>query len=116
MSVEEENKAIIKRTTEELNQGKRSNLLDLMTPDFVHHHKGGEKDYAFYKARSESQSDSRPNRQFIIDDMIAEGDRVALWLTIKDEGEEDKKGCFMHRFVNGKMAERWNMTSIQGHM
>ena len=85
-----------------------NDMKDRFTPDFVHHYKGGEKKFG--------DNSPKPGRTNIIDEMIAEGDRVAVWTTSKREGADDGHMCSIWRLSEGKIAESWNMTSLQGHM
>ena len=109
----EKNKAILRKLHEELNKGNIDAYDESFSPDHINRFHGGSK-------TSAEQKDTW-NRGFIlrkgdifIDEMIAEGDRVAAWMTImKIEGKGDKNGCAIYRFSGGKIVESWNMISIQ---
>lgn len=117
----EENKAIWQRYVEELDKGNMTIIDQLAAPNCVVHYPGGLdvrgpdalKEHAakFYTAF--------PDFQHVIEDMIAEGDKVAARYT--DRGTH--KGEFMGiaptgkqveftaigicRFANGKFTEAW---------
>ena len=108
----EKNKAILRKLHEELNKGNIDAYDESFSPDHINRFHGGSK-------TSAEQKDTW-NRGFIlrkgdifIDEMIAEGDRVATWVTVKREGERDKHSCAIYRFSDGKIVESWNMVSIQ---
>ena len=98
MSVEE-NKATMKRAFEEKSIDA---LREMHTPDYGHHWHGGVKSF-------DDLRHGTPGRQIILDDMIAERDRVAVWFTSKREGRDDRRACFIFRLSGGKIAESWNI-------
>ena len=100
MSVEE-NKAIVKRLFDELNKGNVDAAQELYAPDFGHHWHAGTK----------SLGDLYPKHlgaKITVDDIMAEGDRVAAWVTWENEKGEHLL-CFVYRLSGGKIAESWNM-------
>ena len=106
----EENKAVIRKLYEELSKGNMDAYDEAFFPDHVHHFHGGTK-----TSSEQKEAWSRViGGGTLVDDMIAEGDRVAAWMTImKIEGKGDKNGCAIFRFSGGKIVESWNMISIQ---
>ena len=118
----EENKAIARRWFEE--SGNRHNLAivdELFTPDYVNHAlgaaPGGGREAE--KQLIEGMLTAFPDMRFTIEDMVAEGDKVAVRYTIQGTHQ----GVFMGipatgkaftttaivilRFENGKIAEEW---------
>ena len=109
MSVEE-NKAVLKKFFEESNKGNIDAIDEAHSPDYVHHWHGGTKDFEEVKEMGRGFLGTT----FSVDDMIAEGDRVALWGTVSREGKDDSHWCWIYRFSGGKIVETWNMISLQG--
>ena len=95
----EENKAIMRRAFAAENTDA---LREMHTPDYGHHWHGGVKSF-------DDLFHGGPVGQPTIDDMMADGDRVAVWFTIKREGKEDRRACFIFRLSGGKIAESWNI-------
>ena len=113
MSVEE-NKAIVKRYHEGLNKGNVSITNELVSPDFVRHGAKGAVTRDFKNLKELQEKISKVERGILItDDMIAEGDRIAWWGTLKSEGKADRHLCFIIRFSGGKIVEDWNMIRMQ---
>ena len=104
----EENKAIVKKAIEERNKENFDAWREMFAPDFVRHLHEGQR-----KNLDEVTANELTGWHFTVDDMIAEGDRVAVWGTMKKEGKDDYHWCFILRFSDGKFAEDWNMISIQ---
>ena len=106
MSVEE-NKAIVRRATEEVSKGNTDAVREMHTRDYFHHNRGDGRniDSVFNDVVEKDQ-------QAQIEDIMAEGDRVAVWETCTKK-EETFKACMILRLSDGKIAESWNMTDIQ---
>ena len=119
MSVEE-NKAVLRRMIEEWNKGNTAVLDETMAPDCVIHGADGkltslEEAKPFY----EELRRAFPDQHIVIEDLIAEEDKVVALYT--EEGT--MQGNFMgmeatgkrftipsieiYRFANGKIAEIW---------
>ena len=73
---------------------------------------GGDRDFEDTKAVAERLWGSGKVK-LSPDDMIAEGNRVAVWATSKQEGRSDSHGCVIFRLDVGKIVESWNMISLQ---
>jgi steroid delta-isomerase-like uncharacterized protein len=118
----EENKAIARRWFEE--SGNRHNLAivdELFTPDYVNHALGaasgggreGEKQLIA------GMFTAFPDMRFTVEDMVAEGDKVAVRYTIQGTHQGPFMGLpatgkafttmaiVILRFENGKIAEEW---------
>ena len=102
----EENKVIVKRVAEEISKGNTDALREIYAPNYVHHLKGGEKSFDDLYA-------NKDKRQITIDDIMADGERVAVWYTRKKEDGDTSQSCVIFRFAGDKISESWNMTSIQ---
>ena len=102
MSVEE-NKAILKK----LFEGNEDIFDEAFSPSIRHHWSDGKPQVKTFEELKEMYRSSL-GRSFTIDEMMVEGDRVAIWLTFGD-----KHACFIYRFSDGKIVESWNMVSIQ---
>ena len=118
----EENKAIVRRVFEEVwNTGNLALIDELYAADYVRHNAppdrpggpAGEKQHrALFRA-------AFPDLHITADDMVAEGDRVAVrytWrgthqgaeLGIAPTGKQvTMSGIAIHRIVAGKIAELW---------
>ena len=119
----EENKAIVRRTFEELDKHNLAVLDEVMVPDYVHH------DPALPPAMQQGRDNYRqgtamfytafPDLQGTIEDMIAEGNKVASRLTWRGTHQAELLGIpptgkqvqftmmAIHRIVDGKITEGW---------
>ncbi len=98
MSVEE-NKATMRRAFEAENVDA---VRAMHTPDYRHHWKDGVK----------SIDDLPFDWKVTIEDMMAEDDRVSVWGVWSREGKETKLNI-IYRLSGDKIAESWNITSLQ---
>jgi steroid delta-isomerase-like uncharacterized protein len=121
----EANKAVVRRFIEEVvNQQKFAQFNELFAPGYVNHSMPSGSNSR--EAREQSIKDFRtgsPDQRVAIDDMIAEGDRVALrWTTSGTERGPVKTplgvaaptdrpifvpGINIYRIVDGKITEEW---------
>lgn len=129
MSIEE-NKALVRRYMEEtFNQGNLSVIDQLASSDFVYHHATGrDLSTEAYKKMSIMTQNAFPEACMEIDDLFAEGDKVACRFTITGihKGEyrgippTGKKitfqGVNIFRIVDGKIAEIWSRLDLLGMM
>ena len=112
MSVEE-NKAIVKKAFEEANKGNIDAWAEAYSPNLVRHTgRGGSKTRDFESIKEQVEKAYEEGATWVLDDMMAEGDRIALWMGFK-MGEIDEHYCFISRFSGGKIVEEWDMTAIQ---
>ena len=120
MSVEE-NKAIIRRAVEEgWNKGNLDVFDELVAIDAVHHDWKTHGLEAFKQAISADMT-AFPDLQMTIEDMIAEGDKVAVRYTFRgtQKGETQDipptgkyvtvPGIFICRCAGGKIVEEWDI-------
>jgi len=126
-------KALVRRLVEEWNKGKAAAMAvidELYAADFVSHGAPGEdthgiKDYK--KSISEGYS-AFPDIHLTIDDMVVEGDKVAVRVTESGthKGEfmgippTNKKwtvwGISIERVAGGKIVEEWGIVDNLGWM
>jgi steroid delta-isomerase-like uncharacterized protein len=126
----DENKALVRRFVDEIFvQGRAETIDELLADDFVAHtwpSTGHPKDDL--KNAAERAHGALTNPRFTIDDMIAEGDRVAVRLTTG----ATQTGSFMgmppsgksyeiseihiFRLRNGKVIEHWHQFDQMGMM
>jgi steroid delta-isomerase-like uncharacterized protein len=119
---QEANKALIRRVFEEvIPSGDAAAMRDLMAPDFLDHDPlpgqpagaaGGE-----YVVRT--MHGAHPDLRFTVDDLVAEGDRVAIRWTLRGTHTGPLLGrppshqpvelaaIVVFRVADGRIAERW---------
>ena len=118
------NKAIVRRNFEEIwNKENLAVVDELHAPDYVGHiaSGGGEiQGAAAFKQFVMLQRLAFPDATFMIEDQIAEGDKVATRWTARDTHKGTFRGIApsgqaiqitgisIHRFVNGKIQESWD--------
>jgi steroid delta-isomerase-like uncharacterized protein len=129
----EENKAIVRREHEEIwnSQGNLDAADEIYAPDYIGHDPTLPEDIRGVEAAREFAAMYRsafPDLEFIIEDQIAEGDKVATRLTVRGthqgelEGiaptgnEVEIKGIVFSRIAEGKIAEDWGVFDILGLM
>jgi steroid delta-isomerase-like uncharacterized protein len=129
----EGNKALQRHLFEEMNKGKAATLAamdETYATDFVYHQADG-TDISGLKNKTQLLSEvfnAFPDRHSTIDDMVAEGDKVAVrWTwTATHKGElmgipsTNKKitiwGISIDCIVDGKFVERWERLDTLGWM
>jgi predicted ester cyclase len=115
MSIEE-NKAVMQRIFKEiLNEGKIEISNELVADNYVYHGPGGHKlkgIEGFKKFMTWIHNDF-PDAHFTIDDLIAEGDKVVCFFTMKGAHKSNKQvdfqGIVTVHIVNGKEVEVWEI-------
>ncbi len=122
MSETESNKEIIRRYLEQIwNQGNLAAADEFLSPYYIRHLAAAAAplDREAQKQRVAGFRAAFPDVQLTIDDLIAEGDRVALRVTIRGthrgkllDIEPTGKSVAISaldivRFENGKMVEHW---------
>lgn len=127
----EQNKALARRMYHEVfGQGKLDLIDELVDPNFVEHEElpglspgreGLKEFFAMFR-------NAFPDLQFAVEDMIAEGDKVAARFTISgthrgqflDMAPTGRQisvgGIEILRFSNGKVMEHWGMTDQMSMM
>ena len=126
----QENKAIVSRFYEEFfNKGNLEIVHELHTPDYQHHDPnapdpgGGPEGYI---KRNAMFLKAFPDRRLIIEDQVAEGDRIATRITMHATQTGDLPGIpatgkpvtieSMHicRIEGGRIAEEWELFDALG--
>ncbi len=117
----EENKAIVRRIVQEIWNGGNLDLADeLITPDYVDNVAGSGSPVGpeGFKDAVNGVRDAFPEFTITINDMISEGDKVALvWTFIGTHKGElmgiaptekliEFDGIYLYRFKDGKLVER----------
>ena len=126
----EQNKAIVRRLFDEVYNAKNIALIDdLIAPDFVDHNPvaGLEPGRAGFKQFIGLVATVFPDNRLTIDDLLAEGDRVAVrWTSynthtggeffgIPPSGRTAVfTGTTIYRVVNGKIVELWYNADTMG--
>jgi len=110
----ESNKALLVRYNEELNQGNLDVYDEVFDPRLVFHDPSWPivTDFASWKAVVASVYEMFPDHQAIVDDIIAEGDKVASrWTTRWTDPATGQAnwmtGVDIDRFADGKVVETW---------
>jgi predicted ester cyclase len=117
----EENKAIVRRFIDAYNQQNFDLVDDVVAPDYVDHTNQirGRKGL---KQMMMMGSKAFPDWHEAIEDIIAEGDKVWIflmytathtgeWMGLAPTGNKiTTMNVDIYRIVNGKLAERWNVT------
>ena len=135
MTLEEENKALIRRYYEEIDAAARekrdASFLDaFVAPDFVNHNpppgftpdlEGVKEAFAYFLVAT-------PDGYHIVEDMIGEGDKVVTRLSgygtqtgelfgIPPSGKQIRaRAIAIHRVANGKIVEHWGEADNLGVM
>jgi steroid delta-isomerase-like uncharacterized protein len=127
----EENKAVVRRAVEAFNQGDQDAVDELFAANYVDHDpsraglptgpEGVKQAWVAFRA-------AFPDLQGTIEDMITEGDKVAVRGTISGTHEGDLMGIpptgrqvrvtliDVNRIEGGKLVERWGVSDMLGMM
>jgi steroid delta-isomerase-like uncharacterized protein len=131
----EENKALVRRMIEEDKKRNLDGMLELYAPDYVIH---GAQVYGLpptFKPGLEGLKQiftafwtALPDEQMVVEDMIAEGDKVAYRLTLHATHQGEFLGIpptgkvltgtaiYISRFAGGKFVEDWRQADDLGLM
>jgi steroid delta-isomerase-like uncharacterized protein len=124
----EENKALIRRYWEENNKHNVDIIDELMTTDYVQHDTTGDMDLQDVKAHNAMTVAAIPNVNATIEDIIDEGDRVAVRMTMRGTQKGEFRGIqptgktavmtemSIYRISEGKIAEGWDLSDRLGLM
>jgi predicted ester cyclase len=131
MSTPEENKALFRRTYEELlNEGNLSIADELVAPDFINHEAppGRNRGPESLRGLATMLRTAFPDLHFTIEELVAEGDIVAGRLIMSGTHEGPLMGMpptgrsvrqdHLHfvRFRDGKAVEHWGVRDELGMM
>lgn len=116
----EENKAIVRRLYEEyFNQNEKGLVHELISPHYVSHNRPGEQGIEVFEQTSDALTAALEGLHFEIEDLFAEGDRVAVryLLTGKQIGPFfgtpptneaiDQHTLAILRIEDGRIVESW---------
>jgi len=127
----EQNKALARRVLEEAaNQHKLELIDELLAPDYVLHDPANPmiQNRETFKQFLGGHYAAFPDIQWTIEDVVAEGDKVAIrWtLTGTHKGEllgipptgkhVTMSGISIYRIAEGKIAEEWAVSDVMGFM
>jgi steroid delta-isomerase-like uncharacterized protein len=130
MSIED-NKALVRRLVEASNRGNLDALDALVTDTFVEHSpyvQGGPAGAEGMKQFARMIRSGFPDSEWVIDDLIAEGDQVVMRWTSRGTHQGEAfgipatgrpvvvTGIDIFRVSGGKLAERWNEVDMLGSM
>lgn len=127
-----ESKALVRRFYEELYDRGNSGIIDeLFSPDYVHHIPdvmGKKMDFQDFKKRELQLASAFPDREKIIEDQVAEGDRVATRSTMRGTHtgnmpnipatgrKVEVSAIIINRLADGKIVEGWETYDSLGMM
>jgi predicted ester cyclase len=122
------NKALVRRFFEARVKTDLEALDKMLAPDFVSHTKllpGHQPDREGYKRTVAEYSATFSNRRFIVEEQVAEADKVVTRFTVHAThdrrellgvaptgGEATYKTIFIHRIVGGKIAEERSLGTV----
>ncbi len=130
----EENKAVVQRVYEQIfNQGNLDQIEELISPDMVDHETPppgmeGLEDIEVLRQFVKVSHDALPDLQFTVEDMIAEGEKVAARYTMRGTHQAEFMGVAptgnrievtgidIMRCEGGKIAEHWGNSDELGMM
>lgn len=114
-----ENKAVARRFFEEIySQAKVELIEELMSPDYVAFGPGSEPNViespraraVGLEAVRKSIVSKPPDINVVVEEQIAEGDKVVSRLRFSSEGES-WTGVAIQRVLDGKLTETWRLTN-----
>jgi predicted SnoaL-like aldol condensation-catalyzing enzyme len=113
----EQNKALARRFIEDVwNAGNLAAADDLLAPGLITHDQPPGQTLsgaAAFKDYIREFRDRHPRVEFAVEDMVAEGDRVATRVTIRHAGGT-YSGIGIVRISDGRIAEQWADTNRLG--
>ena len=122
-----ENKALIRRYVEECIGNADLSLMDeLLLPSYVLHMNADNFDLRGYKQFQPSVLAAFPDGRWVIEDMVAEGDRVAWrysfygthlgeFMGLPATGKQLRlSGILISRIADGRIAEEWEIFDAAG--
>jgi steroid delta-isomerase-like uncharacterized protein len=127
----DENKALVRRFYEEIDKGNLEAMDELVAEDYIDHSPppfpGLGEGRESLKRAFEIFWRATPGRH-VIEDQIAEGDKVVTRLTAYGRHEDDLPGIpktgadlkmtatVIHRIENGRLAEKWSDKDVLGFL
>ncbi len=122
MSLEQQNKTLIRRYVETWNQGDLEALASFWSPDMLHYTRSSAHSAEAVKGIIGSFMRAFPDLQWEINDIVAEGDKVVTRMTAQGTHSGDYMGVSatgnkinctvmgIARFDDGKIVEHWGVT------
>jgi predicted ester cyclase len=117
MSVKE-NKALIRHAYELINRGGLNAYWERCTPDYIEHMTDRDMSLEQAKEFEDNFFVEFPDINLTVNDIIAEGDKVAVLVTWraanKDTGKKiEMTNANVFKIAKGRIAEAWNVTDIR---
>jgi predicted ester cyclase len=124
---EEQNKALVRRFLEAVQEGDADTMHELLSPDFVDHSllPGQEPGRDGYIEAVAEDHTAFSNIRYDKEDMVASGDKVITchatraihdrraWMSIAPDGREwDVMAILIHRILGGRIVEEWSANSV----
>jgi len=107
----EGNKAVVRRWNTEAVSGKRIETCDEVLDKAYVNYSGTESPWAPIARGLDDVKTMlgriSPTFEITIDDIIAEGDKVAIRMTFHEEGKPTANGMALYRLRAGKIVEDW---------
>jgi steroid delta-isomerase-like uncharacterized protein len=129
MATEESNKALVRTFYEEIDKGNLAAMDELVSEEYINHHPppfpGLAPGREGLKQAFKIFWEATPGHH-VIEDQVAEGDKVVTRLTVYGTHEGDLPGIpktgnkmemtavAIHRIADGKIAEHWSDTDELG--
>jgi ketosteroid isomerase-like protein len=115
MSVEE-NKEVIQQLWNAYNRGDLELIDQYLSDDFTRYaHDGTTMDKEDYIKFGKWLIENSPDGKVVVDDMVAEGDKVAFRMTLSGSSEDKPytvKEAYFARFEDGKIVDFYNIHSV----
>jgi steroid delta-isomerase-like uncharacterized protein len=131
MATEDSNKELVRTFYEEIDKGNLAAMDELVSEDYINHHPAPFPGLApgreGLKQAFQIFWEATPGHH-VIEDQVAEGDKVVTRLTVYGAHEGDLPGIpktgnkmemtavAIHRIADGKIAEHWSNTDELGLM
>jgi steroid delta-isomerase-like uncharacterized protein len=125
----EQNKQTVRRLIDEFWNKQNFDVADQMfAPDAVYQTDGVTQSYAEVKAAFMQTRHAFPDMQVSIDDLLAEGDKVALRWTARGTHKNEfigiaptnrqvtMTGLTIYRFSDGRIVQAWNNSDSLGNV
>jgi len=119
---DEDNKALVRRYIETWNRGDLPGMATYWSPDMIHHTRSGSHGFEAVRSIVSNFMRAFPDLTFEIEDLVADGDRVASRMTARGTHTGEYMGvpatgrsvsCSVFgiaRLANGKLVEHWGVT------
>jgi ketosteroid isomerase-like protein len=113
-----ENKELVRRIYDRLNQGDTDAFFNACAPNYIEHLTDRDMNLGQSKKFEANWLKESVNLNATINDMVAEGDKVVVLVTWrwtqKDTGKKiEMTNANIFKIANGKFAECWNVTDIR---